>query len=77
MRNGICPKCNSTEIYKKVKGISQGGSGGCASIYTSWITTPTDLESFICTFCGFFESYVIDRNKLNEVAENWEKADKS
>lgn len=76
MRNGICPKCNSTEIYKKVNGIGHGDGGGSVYIYTGWITSGTKVESFICTFCGFFESYAIDRDKLNEVAQNWEKVSK-
>jgi hypothetical protein len=73
MRNGVCPKCNSTEIYRKVNGIGLGDANGRVYIFTGWLTSPTDVEAFICIFCGFFETFAIDRNKLDEVTQSWEK----
>jgi len=31
------------------------------------------LVTFICTSCGYFESFITDQKKLNEVAQSWAK----
>ena len=74
MRRGLCPKCQTPTVYRKLNGISYGGSGtGTVYVYTSWITSPSPVESLICTRCGYFENYVVDDRKMAEITKTWEK----
>ena len=72
MKSGQCPKCNSLTVYKKPEGIAFG-DGRNIKVYTSAVTMPVPAEDYICTTCGYFERYINDREKLDSVAQNWEK----
>jgi len=69
MRNGQCPKCNSTTIYVKPEGLYFGDVRG----YLSVNGKATSYVSFICTTCGYFENYLIDPKRMEEVAKQWQK----
>jgi hypothetical protein len=73
MRSGTCPKCEAPTVYRRQRGIGIGGSGGTVHVQTSWVTTPSPVESYICTRCGYFENYVVDDKKMAEVVNTWEK----
>lgn len=73
MRRGVCVKCQTPTVYRKPNGVSHGGGGGTVYVHTSWATSPSPVESFICTRCGYFENYVVDDRKMSEVANTWEK----
>jgi len=74
MRRGLCPKCQTPTVYRKLNGISYGSSAsGAVYVHTSWITSASPVESLICTRCGYFENYVVDDKKMSEVANAWEK----
>ena len=74
MKNGFCPKCQTPTVYRKLNGISHGGSGaGGVFVYTSWMTSTSKVENYICSRCGYFESYVMDENKMAEITRTWEK----
>jgi predicted nucleic-acid-binding Zn-ribbon protein len=74
LRRGICPKCQTPTVYRKLNGISHGGSGGGAVyVHTSWMTAASRVENLICTRCGYFESYVVDDKKMAEITNTWEK----
>jgi hypothetical protein len=74
MRRGICPKCQTPTVYRKLDGISHGGgSGPQVYVHTSWITSASYVENLICTRCGYFETYVVDERKMAEIANTWEK----
>ena len=74
MRRGICPKCQTPTVYRRVGGISYGGSASSkVFVHTSWMTAASPVENFICTRCGYFETYVIDEAKMAEVTSTWEK----
>lgn len=73
MKTGQCPKCNNQTVYKKTEnGISYGSAKG-VYVYTSAVTMPSGSEDYICTTCGYFERYIIDREKLDAVAKKWDK----
>ena len=48
MRRGLCVKCGTPTVYRKLNGISHGGDGG-GGVYvrTGWLTTasPVDIGS--------------------------------
>jgi hypothetical protein len=74
MRRGLCVKCQTPTVYRKLNGLSYGGGGnGTVYVYTSWMTAPSHVESLICTRCGYFENYVIDERKMAEITNTWEK----
>jgi len=56
-------------------GLSQGGSGGLyIYISSEWATKPTtDVDHYICAACGYFESYIEDKKRLEAVAKDWKK----
>ena len=72
MKDGICPKCNTPTVYRKLEGISFGGGG--TYIETSGSGgRQSDLYYYICTSCGLLEAYVADEAKLLEVGQTWRK----
>ena len=74
MRRGLCPKCQTPTVYRKLVLIGYGGSAsGAVFVYTSWITSASPVESLICTSCGYFENYIVDDKKMAEIANTWEK----
>lgn len=73
MRRGLCVKCGTPTVYRRLNGISHGGDGGVVYVRTSWLTAASHVEHLICTRCGYFESYVVDDRKMSEITKTWEK----
>ena len=71
MKNGTCPKCGASSIYKRTAGISRGDGG--VHIYTSAVTKPSKLDDFTCLQCGYIESYIPDPDKLQAIEKSWSK----
>jgi hypothetical protein len=57
-------KQNGLQVGEYIRGVF---------IYTSILTRPSPLVTFICSTCGYFEHYVNDPGKLAEVAKTWVK----
>lgn len=75
MKNGTCPKCNSNTVYIKRKGMSFGDGGVHVYIPSQLASRPVPVDNYLCTTCGYFESYVADKAKLEAVAaKDWKKA---
>jgi len=72
VRTGRCPKCGSSSIYTRRNGI--GEESGARYIHgLSLITTVTPVDTYLCTDCGYFENYIVDKGKLSTAAEKWDK----
>jgi predicted nucleic-acid-binding Zn-ribbon protein len=71
LRTGVCPKCRATTVYKKAEGV---GFAERVVVRTGWLNAPSRYDSYICTTCGYFENYIADRGKLEEVARRWDPA---
>ncbi len=72
MRSGRCPKCGQATVHRPGpnQGLGYGGSG--VGVRAGEILVwPTPLEQYICTTCGWFESYLADPDKLARVAAHW------
>lgn len=67
MRNGLCPKCGSKNIFTKKDGINFGSF----EVITAFFVTYSPTNDYICVDCGYFERYVNDKNKLFEVSQKW------
>ncbi|MBN1638837.1 MAG: hypothetical protein JW866_07710 [Ignavibacteriales bacterium] len=72
MKKGKCPKCGSSNIYEGTKVKMKGGSHGSNSIpITSWSAAP--LDNYVCIDCGYVESYIANKEKLEKIKEKWPK----
>ena len=67
MKNGKCPKCGSTNVFASDNGAGPGFSLHMRTGQHSLQTTDK-WETYICTDCGFFENYVLDKDKLSKIA---------
>ncbi len=79
MKNGVCPKCHSTEVYR---GASTEGEGLCAGTYNSVVEISTGktqarlwVDTYVCRTCGYIEIHVANRDALAVLpdADGWEK----
>jgi predicted nucleic-acid-binding Zn-ribbon protein len=75
MKNGKCPKCDSTNVFMNRSGVEWGDEGGWIDV---WIGSPdsrsgkqSEYDSYICVDCGYFENYILDRDILHEVQTKW------
>ena len=74
MKQGKCPKCGSTNIFSAVDLPLKSGPFGSNSIPVS-ILSIAALDNWVCTDCGYLESYIAEKDKLKEIAENWRGPD--
>ncbi len=66
MRNGICIKCGSDEIYRqKTKGYYAVAVG-------FWIT---HFIIYACADCGYCEQY-LEEKRLSEIKKKWTPVNK-
>ncbi len=72
MKTGICPKCNSHDIFSGARVALKKGPFGSNSIPIG-LTSIAALDNFVCGECGYVESYVSDRQKLIEIVRKWEQ----
>jgi len=73
MKNGKCPKCNSTNVFKNQRGLDWGKSAWVEI----WFGNPedrtnaySDYDSYICTDCGYFENYVLKKKYSRKSGPN-------
>jgi predicted nucleic-acid-binding Zn-ribbon protein len=72
MRNGKCPTCGGTNVYSKAGGVGVSDDK-VIHVYTGMISRAVPYVSFVCTSCGYFENYIADKGKLQEVEKTWQK----
>ena len=70
MKNGTCPKCGSESVYCGDKLPLKNGPFGSNSIPISIISIAA-LDNYVCTDCGYLESYIAEKDKLKEITEGW------
>lgn len=70
MKNGTCPKCGSESVYCGDKLPLKNGPFGSNSIPISIISIAA-LDNYVCTDCGYLESYIAEKDKLEEISEDW------
>ena len=73
MKKGNCIKCGSREVY-----VSEGMWGQYGSFLSNTIPVAllsnAVLQNYVCTDCGYVESYVKERTKLEKIKNKWNKA---
>ena len=70
MKSGKCSKCGSDKVYSGTEIPLKSGPFGSNSIPIS-ITSIASLNNYVCSECGYLESYVADEDKLIEIAKKW------
>jgi hypothetical protein len=70
VKNGTCPKCESKSIYCGDKIPLKNGPFGSNSIPVSIISIAA-LDNYVCTDCGYIESYIAEKDKRKEIIESW------
>ena len=73
MKSGICPKCKSESVYCGDKIPLKSGPFGSNTIPVSIISI-APLDNYVCTDCGYVESYVARESNLKEITETWRLA---
>ncbi len=72
MKNGLCPRCGSKEVYSGTNIPFKSGPFSSNAIPIG-LTSMAALDNYVCTSCGLVESYIADPSKLDEVAKRWDK----
>jgi hypothetical protein len=74
MLDGICPKCGSEQVYSGADVPRKQGYHGANTIPIkgNYMDGPA-LDNYVCTACGYVESYISDRPKLDEITQTWSK----
>lgn len=70
MKTGVCPKCQSAEIYAGSDIPLKKGPFGSNAIPVS-MTSIAALDNYVCAECGYVESYIGDSDKLKEIQRKW------
>ena len=70
MKNGTCPKCGSTHVYSGVDVLMKGGAQRSNTIPITTLTLAR-LDNYVCVDCGFVESYIGEREKIEKIIEKW------
>lgn len=70
MKNGVCPKCKSTNVHE---GSNVPWKKGAQSQYAIKISAASSvaLDYYVCTDCGHVESYVGSSSDLEIISKKW------
>ncbi len=63
MKKGTCPKCNSSNVYFKSNALDKVTLDGKGVEYAD----------YVCADCGYFETYITDREALSKIPVRAEK----
>jgi uncharacterized OB-fold protein len=73
MRDGICPKCGSNEVYWVAQPHLGYGVNTFHIEASLFFPKKATLYNYACVQCGFVESYVLEPDKLAAIAQKWTK----
>jgi predicted nucleic-acid-binding Zn-ribbon protein len=65
MKDGICPKCGSEEVFK---------TRGSNNLQTTRMQFAAFPMNYICADCGYCEWYVDNVASLEDIRSQWESA---
>ena len=72
MKSGVCPKCNSTSVFSGAEVPLKKGPFASNAIPIS-LTVMAAMDNYVCSQCGYVESYVSDASKLDTIVKKWKK----
>lgn len=68
MKHGICPRCHCAQVYCSSK--LRAETGNASSIPLSFLRS-ISLDNYVCTNCGYVESYVSEPEMLSRIEDIW------
>ncbi|NTV99777.1 MAG: hypothetical protein HGA19_00560 [Oscillochloris sp.] len=68
MKSGIYPKCRAATVSTRRQGI--GAERAITVDLTFWLSA--ELTTYVCTTCGYVESYVAELRELPKLAQHWQ-----
>jgi predicted nucleic-acid-binding Zn-ribbon protein len=71
MRKGVCPKCQSKEVYHGTKVGLKSGWNNSNTIPVTGLKAAA-LDNYVCGGCGYVESYVAKEKDLTSIKKKWE-----
>ena len=76
MRSGTCPKCGSSEVYSgaHMHPWSKLGYDWANTIPIAFLSFAS-LDNYVCVDCGYVESYIGDRRKLEKITQQWPRVE--
>jgi len=70
MKNGVCPKCQSREVYSGAQLKWKSGIHSVNSIpVNSFRLAP--LDNYVCGQCAYVESYIAKESDLSAIKKKW------
>lgn len=63
MKDGTCPKCESSNVYFKTYALDKVTLDGRSVEYVN----------YVCTDCGYFETYITNKDALSKIVASAEK----
>jgi predicted nucleic-acid-binding Zn-ribbon protein len=72
MPKGVCPQCGSKEVFLGTQITNKRGQYDSNTIPISMLFTAV-LDNFVCTRCGYVESYILDSVARQRIAETWQR----
>ena len=73
MKSGTCPKCGSADVFAGSDVFPKSGPFSCNAIPIS-LTAMAPLDNYVCTACGYVESYIGRREDLATIRRKWPNA---
>jgi predicted nucleic-acid-binding Zn-ribbon protein len=72
MRQGVCSRCGSQEVYVATQLSNKRGNNDSNTIPINMLFTAS-LDNYVCTTCGYVESYILDTVALGRIADTWKR----
>lgn len=72
MTKGLCPRCNTSNVYIADSGVGIQRDAGSNLRLGGGVfggTMPIGVKDYVCTNCGFWETYVNDQDILAKITE--------
>ena len=71
MRKGVCPKCQSKEVYGGTKIRPRSGWHNSNTVPVTGLKAAA-LDNYVCGSCGYVESYIAKEKDLAEIKKKWD-----
>lgn len=75
MREGVCPKCSSHDVYTNQEIGTVESVYGVQAIPVKGVarTEFARLITYVCAGCGYAESYVRGSQSIAQIVRHWKK----